>query len=142
MKNTRIVICGAFLLLGCKDAGVTPENILSVRTDKTSYSVGESINITIKGDQYSSAYFWHCNNRVAYEMQKKQPDQQWPPPGTIGLICLAIYPQGIIELAPTEVIQQSVSWSQPGTYRLRFIFGRDRSDISKESVFSNEFVIQ
>lgn len=142
MKNTTIVICSAFLLLSCKDAGVKPEKTLFARTDKSSYSVGESISFRIEGDPYSSAYFWHCNNRIAYGMEKKQPDQQWPPPGNIGLVCLAIYPQGIIELAPTNVIQQSVSWSQPGTYRLRFVFGWDRNDISKESVVSNEFVIQ
>jgi hypothetical protein len=143
MQNTTLIICATFLLLGCKDAGVNPEQRLFARTDKNTYVIGESIVFKIEAGPYSSAYFWHCNNRIAYAIEKKQPDQQWPPPGTIGLICLAIYPQGIVELTPNNVIQQSAaSWSQTGTYRLRFIFGWDRNDISKESIVSNEFVVQ
>lgn len=136
-------------LASCKDQGqpVEPEDIhnapgtIVVITEKTSHQVGEPISFAVMNGTESTPYFVHCNYQFAFYIERQQQGE-WTDAGNSGIACQAIYPAGMVALPPGEQWADAVVSAQPGTYRLKFLYGQMAGWNEIEYLISNSFEVQ
>ncbi len=130
------------LICSCKEpptAGNLSE--LVVQTDKSHYSVGETISFYIQNYSQSNAYFGHCGERIIFLIGTKEGGR-WVHTNGWGWPCLAIFSMGVTTLSPESVYTDMVTIHQAGTYRIFTWFGWHSDSTLADSIFSNEFPIQ
>ena len=144
MRTMMCLLLIAGIPMGCSDAedtSVNPNGNVSATTDKISYSIGESIAVTLKNNSGSTVYFVHCNYRIGFWIERKD-NNTWVDAGNIAILCQALYPSGRKEFPLRSISQDTISLTQRGTYRLRFPIAWLKSQRIYDSILSNEFEIR
>jgi hypothetical protein len=144
MRTMMTLLAIATILMGCSDAGdtsVNPNGNVLATTDKTSYSVGESIAIALKNNSRSTVYFGHCNYRIGFWIERKDNDT-WVDAGNIAILCQALYPSGRKDFPSSSISHDTISLTQTGTYRLHFPIAWLENQQIDDSILSNEFEIR
>lgn len=143
MKSMLAISAFTGILIGCSDAGdtaVNPNGNVTATTNKTSYSVGENIAVTLKNDSRSTVYVGHCNYRIGFWIERKD-NNTWTDAGNVAILCQALYPSGKKDFVSGSVSHDTISLTEVGTYRLRFPIAWLEGQRIDDSVVSNEFVI-
>lgn len=143
MKSILAVLALAGVLMGCSDAGdtvVNPSGNVTATTDKTSYSVGEKIAVTLKNNSRSTVYVGHCNFRIGFWIERKESNT-WVDAGNVAILCQALYLSGKKDFAAGAISEDTLSLTQVGTYRLRFPVAWLENQRIDGSVLSNDFVV-
>lgn len=143
IMRTIITLAIACILMGCSEASntsVNPNGNVSASTDKTSYSVGERIAVSLKNDSHSTVYFGHCNYRIGFWIERKENDT-WVDAGNIAILCQALYPIGRKDFPSSSVYHDSIALRKIGSYRLRFPMAWLENQLIDDSILSNEFEV-
>ena len=141
MPKSAIVLLMAILFKFCSDTATSPLGGLTANTDKSSYTAGEPVAISLQNGTSKTAYFGHCAYRVGFYVQGKD-NTLWKDTSSVAVICLAIYPSGIRPLAAGEEYRDTLFVQTPGIYRLRFPFGWEDTNTNQESIYSDQFVVE
>jgi len=129
------------ILCACSKTTTEPTRELSVRTDKGFYSLDQEITISLYNGTTSTAYFTHCNFRLGFHIERKAGDT-WPERASVAVLCLAINPSGVTQVAPEGTNTDRITLAEPGIYRIKYRFGWQQTNAWTDSLLSNEFVVQ
>ena len=150
MKATTLSFVVSFLLLfGCNK---TPTNHqdeivdgLVATTDKLVYALSDGyaqVQFTIENTSDSTAWFLHCGERFVIVIDRFE-NNNWEDYGGWGLLCLAVYSQGIIPLAFDSTYAATHQFNQGGDYRLSFLYFWDNNIYTRlDTLYTNEFTVQ
>ncbi len=114
---------------------------MTLSTDKDSYSVSEPILLTLYNGTKSTAYFWQCDYRLGFYIEK-EVNGMWSEISGVGIICLAMYPSGISSIKSGETYRDTLMIMQAGTYRIKYPFSLQETDVLTDSLLSNQFTVQ
>lgn len=118
-----------------------PDGRLSAQTELLSYPVDSFIRFTVYNQSDSSAYFYHCGERVVYAFQKKTGNR-WNLVAWDGNPCLGIYTSGIIAVAARDSYSAQLVIHNPGTYRLIYPYSWHNSPALSDTLYSSEFEVR
>jgi len=118
-----------------------PNNDLSVRTDRVSYSSNQVISISLHNGTKSTAFFGHCNYRLGFYIEQKS-NNNWLEKSNAAVLCLAIYPSGVKALESGQSNTDTIRINKVGLYRIKYQFGWQQSNAQTDSLLSNEFTVQ
>ena len=149
MRNFLCMSTMTLMLLGCSDQGiplqpsmqVSDNRIISVLTDKYSYSPSEKINIQLHNGSTASIYLGHCNYRIGFWIERRINDT-WVETGSVAVLCQALYPSGTTVLSTNALWRDTITITDPGIYRFRYQFDAPALQITAGSLVTNQFTIQ
>jgi hypothetical protein len=141
MITRVLLVIVSLLLLSCASSPTDPLESLSITTDRTSYALGAQINLEIRNDTESDAFFQHCDHRLFHVIQQRV-EGNWIDRGGWGPFCPTIYISGVEVLIPGSVRLMTIASEQPGTYRIVFETASRSRAIGAVTVASNVFQIE
>ncbi len=130
-----------FLCIGCHDFGPDNSGKVTISTDKSTYDPLGTITFTVQNWSETTAYMWHCNFRLGYQIQKEDGGA-WKSVGDRNMICLAIYLSGAEPIVAGHPYTDTLSLSSPGLYRIEMNVGWDREHLSESQIYSNTFRVE
>jgi len=133
------MVCVSFS--GCTDEGKEPPGQLSAQTDKTTYTSGELIHVSVTNTADFSAYVPSCCNTLAFYIERSD-NGTWRDFLGYGIPCLRMCPGIQTILTPGNSKAEDFSLTDHGTYRLRIPFGRSVETQMAQEIVTNTFVIE
>jgi len=140
ISKYSLIIIIVFLHYACTQNTTEPLQSPTVSTDKSTYASYQTINISLRNDSKSTAYFYHCDNRLGFFIEQKV-NSTWSENGSVAEICLAIYPSGEKAMRPGMTNADTLMLADSGLYRLKYRFGSQPSNTWADSAMSNEFSV-
>jgi hypothetical protein len=141
MAMRVLLVTVSLLLLSCASSPTDPLESLSITTDRTSYALGDQINLEIRNNTESDAFFEHCGHRLFHVIQR-QVDGNWLDRGGWGPGCPTIYISGVEVLIPGTARLMTIASDQRGTFRIVFETASRSKAIGAVTVASNVFQIE
>lgn len=130
----------SMLLVSCSSSPTEALEGLDVATDRSTYPLGEAIEVEIRNDTEADAFFAHCAHRFHHVIQKRSGGG-WSDHGGWGPWCPAIYASGVEVLIPGAAKRMSTSINERGTYRMVLETGPRSAAIGAVTVTSNVFEV-
>ncbi len=137
MFRSKTILFVLIALTGCKETTSESEGNLAAWTDATNYDGIARVVVTVSNGLNSTVYLPHCNYRIAFYIERK--DSSWVDAGDEGILCLAMYPSGLMALKPKESIRDTFTLPQSGHFRLRFPYSLQQDEPNQKYFFSNEY---
>ena len=141
MKRFIFLIVAIVITLGCSEDPNDQQQKLIVKTDKNNYSINEIIIFSINNSSSTTAHLASCCTSVAFYIDRNE-NNNWVEHSNFGLPCLALCPGIDLALNYFEILTDSISLDESGTFRIRipYTFNPDQNWTSE--ILSNSFTIE
>jgi hypothetical protein len=143
MKHRLLPFLLPLALAACSDLPTAPVlRGLEAATDRAAYAPGETISLTVTNASSDDAFFYHCDFRISFVLERST-DEGWVVVAHhAGPICPAIYATGVKVLTPGSAYVTNVPVENTGTFRVRLDTGVRSQAIGSVRVTSNTFTVQ
>jgi hypothetical protein len=141
MKRFISLIVAIVITLGCSEDPNDQQQKLIVKTDKNNYSINEIIIFSINNSSSTTAHLASCCTSVAFYIDRDE-NNNWVEHSNFGLPCLALCPGIDLTLNYFEVLTDSISLDESGTFRIRIPYTFNPDQNWTGEILSNSFTIE
>lgn len=130
------------LLLACAAPNEPSLAEVVLATEKSEYSAGEAILVTIENSSGAAVRLYHCDYRVGLRVERRDGSEWTEEPSVNGPLCPAILESGMIILAPGIARTETLTLVCPGAYRVRVDIEPENKDMTSHSIVSEPFAVR
>jgi len=146
MINRHILILIILFLYTCtnskEESELNGDESIIFITEKTVYSISDTVVYTIQNQSDSSFFLQHCCGSFAFWIDKKE-NELWARIGDVNMLCITFCDATPNELQPNYTYQDLFQISDPGTYQLILPYGIEPLFTSiNDSIISNSFIVE